>query len=272
MGQLPESLIGFVDEVDSTDKTLLVLNRRKPKPLVDILSEAFENQTVSVRERQIPEGTDDVVCLVHDGKVTAMTTLSALEKAFLMVNVDRYRTGTRQSELGTFPRVLTGLDDVEFTVSGFPDSTKEKLILIVISRFIEHRALNYGSGELHSTFQRLSRLDDEYGTRRIYEAIAATDVDTHVYGVEDDPSAVRNMDITVHEGRSEPYRRSWVVVFTPDGEPADSTGNWATPQNRDDSGHVALVAIETGPNVWRSIWTYDTARVERIQTFVRERF
>jgi hypothetical protein len=262
MDDLPASVSGFIDEVDSSEKTLLLVNRTEPKPLVTMLAEAFENQSVTVAERHIPDGPEDLVCLIEDGTVTATTPLSELKEAFLLVNVDRYRTGTRQSEIGTFPEVLTDLDDVEFTVSGFPQSAREKLLLIVVSRFIEHRALTRGGGELHSTFQRLSRLDDEYGTRRMYEWLADSEVETHVYGVDDDSEAVANLDLTVHAGTSKDYRRSWVVVFTPEDPPTDG----------DETSHVALVAVEIGPNVWRSLWTYDAERVERIQAYIRQNF
>ncbi len=262
MAALPPSLSEFINEVESSDKSILLLNRTEPKPFFDILSEAFENQLVTVSERQLPEGVDNLVCLINDAEVIATTPLSELAEAFLLINADRYRTGTEQADLGTFSAVLTGLDDIEFTVSGFPKSNKEKLVLIVISRFIEHQALTNGSGELHGTFQRLSRLDDEYGTRKMYETLGKSDVDTHVYGVNDDPDIVERLGVTVHDGASKEYRRSWVVVFTPD---EDSSSNV-------ESDHVALVAIEIGPNVWRSVWTYDVDRVERVQRYVRERF
>ncbi|MEF8778834.1 MAG: histidine kinase [Natronomonas sp.] len=257
MSDLPPSLSGFIDEAEVSEKTLLLLNRTEPEPFVDLLSKAFEKQSVTVTEKQIPEGTDNLVCLIEDGQVVATTPLSELAEAFLLVNVDRYRTGTRQSDLGSFPDVLTGLDDVEFVVEGYPHTDREKLLLVLISRFIEHRALANGSGELHSTFQRLSRLDDEYGTRTMYERLGESDVETHVYGVRDDPAAVADIDVTVHDGMTEEYRRSWVVVFTPDSDTDD---------------HVALVAIEIDRNVWRSVWTYDVDRTERIRSYMRQRF
>jgi len=269
MKKLPSSLSGFIEEVETVDKTLLLLNRTGPEPLVELLSEAFEDQSVSVEERQVPDRTDDLVCLVEDGTVVETTPFSALKEAFLLVNVDRYRTGTRQSERGTFPGVLTGLDDVEFVVSGFPASTREKLLLIVVSRFIEYRALTAGSGELHSTFQRLSRLDDEYGTKRMYEWLGDSGVETHVYGVDDDPDVISDLGLVVHDGTTEEYRRSWVVVFTPD---EDAAVDSISPVGGDDVGYVALVAVEIGRNVWRSVWTYDVERVERIRAYVRQRF
>ena len=92
----------------------------------------------------------------------ATTPLSELSEAFLLLNVDRYRTGTKQTDLGTFPDVLTGLNEVEFVVKRFPQSVKEKLLLVVISRFIEHRALTNDSGELPNSAKesRRSRGDE----------------------------------------------------------------------------------------------------------------
>jgi hypothetical protein len=259
-GRSPEALNGFIDETDASEKTLLLLNRTGPEPLVELLDRAFESQSVTIADRHVVEGTDDLVCLIEDGEVTATTPFSTLSESFLLVNVDRYRTGTRQLETGSFPDVLTGLDDVEFTVRGFPDSNKEKLLLVLISRFIEYRALEAGSGEFHSTFQRLSRLDDEYGTKTVYEWLAESDVDTHVYGVRDDPSIADALGVTAHSGTHEEYRRSWVVVFTPDDEATT------------DDAHAALVAVETESNVWRGMWTYDADRVGRVQSYVRQNF
>ncbi|TQQ79812.1 histidine kinase [Halonotius terrestris] len=267
---LPDSLSGFIDEVDSPEKTLLLINRTEPQPLVNLLDRAFENQSVRIEERHVPEGDTDQVCLVEDGRVTATTSFTDLSETFLLVNADRYRTGTGRSSTGSFPAVLTGLDDVEFTVRGFPESNKEKLLLIVISRFIEDRALSCGNGVLHSTFQRLSRLDDEYGTRKMYKWLGESDVDTHVYGVRDDPDAVDGLDLTVHAGTTHEYRRSWVVLFTPDAEQGDASGDDIAAV--DACNPVALVAMETGKNVWRSMWTYDRERVERIQRYVQKHF
>jgi hypothetical protein len=269
--ELPDSLSGFIDETDaSQETTLLLINRTEPQPLVKLLDQAFENQSVQIQERHIPEGNTDQVCLVENGQVTATTSFANLSDTFLLVNADRYRTTVDRSTRRSFPDVLTGLDDIEFTVRGFPESNKEKLLLVVISRFIEDRALRCGCGEFHSTFQRLSRLDDEYGTRTMYEWLGESDVETHVYGIRDDPAVVDGLDVTVHAGTTNEYRRSWVVVFTPDTETGDACGDDIAAA--DACNPVALVAIETGPNVWRSMWTYDRDRVERIRAYVRQRF
>lgn len=260
---MPDSLADFIDEGESSDKTLLLLNREKPKPMANLLARAFENQSITVAERHIPEGVDDLICLIEGGEVVATSPFWALEQSFLMVNVDRYRTGTRQSLIGDFPDVLTGLSEIEFTVRGFPQSDKEKLLLVLISRFIEYQALESGAGTFHATFQHLSRLDDEYGTQQIYRSLGESAVETHVYGIRDDPTVVDDLGVTVHGGSSAEYRRSWVVLFQPpDDTHADKSSKEA----------VALVAVEIDANVWRGLWTYDADRVSRLESYVTDTF
>lgn len=253
---LPEALTTFIDEVPESETALMVLNRTGPEPLVNLLKEGFGDQNVTVADRRIPEGAEDIVLLVRDGRVEATTSMQRLQEAFLLVNADRYRTGTYGLEAADMPDVLTGLDETEFRVKGFPASNKEKLLLVVISRFIEARALAHGDGRFDVSFQRLSRLDDEYGTRTVYDWLGQSDVDTHVYGVRDQP-VPDPLDVRVHAGEHEEYRRSWFVVFRP-------------PEGAD--GHVALVAVEIDDNEWRAMWTYDPDRVSRIGRYVRYNF
>jgi len=252
----PDPIETVLDGTPSPDRSLLLVNRDAPKPVATLLEDAFENHSLTVADREVPNGTEDVACLVEDGEVAATTPLSELERAYLLVNADRYRSGTKQIRSGSFPEVLTALNDTEFRVRGFPESNREKLLLVLISRFIEHRALEAGDGRLRATFQKLSRLDDERGTKQVYSWLADSGVDTHVYGIDDDARAASELDVTVHTGRDEPYRRSWYVVFRPP----------------DGGDGVALVAIETGDNVWRGAWTHDADRVRRIDSYLDEWF
>ena len=256
-----ESLTAVIDEVEPSEKTLLLVNvtDRAVDPQLRLLERVFDTETVDVATKDLPEGEQNLVCLVDDGEVVATSPWAELKTSFLLINTDRYRTGTKQIETGSFPDVLTGLDDIEFTVRGYPASNKEKLLLVVISRFIEFQALSAGRGEFDASFQLLSRLDDEYGTRRVYEWLAESDVSTHVYGVRDDPTAVDDLDVAVHANDDPELRRLWFVVYTP-------------PEPMAEAEPVALIAEETGPNVWRGLWTYDAARVDRVQQYVRTTF
>lgn len=237
------------------------MNQTGPKQFTSLLENAFSNQSVTVKQRNIPDGTDNVVCLIADGEVVATSPFEQLQNSFLLVNTDRYRTGTRSVEESQFPDVLTGLSETEFTVAGYPTSNKEKLLLVVISRFIERLALKTGNGRLDTTFQRLSRIDDEYGTKTMYKWLGESGVETHVYGVADDPTTVADLDVSIHSDNTRAYRRSWVVAFTPDE---------VSQIDQTEPTHAALVAMETSPNVWRGVWSYDRRRVNRIQSYIKQ--
>lgn len=246
------SLSQFIGACPERDLSLLVINRRSPKPFVAMLEEAFDEQSVTVAERQLPTDVENLVLLVQDGRVVRTSTVEALRDAFLLVNSDRYRTGPHGVQQGDIPAVLTGLNDVSFRLRGYPASNKEKLLLILISRYIESQALTAAAGRLDVAFQRLSRIHDEHGTADIYQQLSDTRVDTHVYGIEDVP-APDCLDVSVHAGESDEYRRSWFLVYRPgpaQGSPA------------------ALVAMEDGPNEWEAMWTYSEPVVDEVGAYV----
>lgn len=247
------SLAGFIDEVEPADRTLAVVNRTAPRPLQTMLEGLFADQPVAVDERDLPDGDDDVVLLLEDGAVVAASPLAALEETILLVNSDLYRTGTRAFEEFAFPDVLAGLDDLPFHLRGYPESHKEKLLLIVVSRHIERRAWEAGGGTLRTSLQHLSRIEDERGTRAVYERLAASPVDVHLYGIPDWGSGP-DFDVTVHGGYSEDFRRGWFVVHRPpDGAALDP---------------AALVAYEVEPRTWEGFWTHDPGRVDAINGYV----
>lgn len=182
--------------------------------------------------------------------------MRSIRNAVLFVNSDLYTTGLSGIEQYEAPDVLTALDGDIYTLRGFPESTKEKLLLIVMSRYVERRALEVGDGRLDVAFQRLSRIEDEYGTERIYQQLSDAAVDVHAYGVPD--SVPDGLDgIRFHTGHTEPYRRSWFVVFSPPGDRIDP---------------AALLAVETDPNVWRSMWTYDSEQVTELRNRIQRAF
>jgi hypothetical protein len=164
---------------------------------------------------------------------------------------------------------------VRFSLRGYPKSNTEKLILVVISRYIERIAARAGRGRHRASFQSLSRINDERGTRAVYERLADTDLDVHVYGRPDwIPS--RELDVTTHAGDGPDFRDSWFVLYTPDAEPSDSdaTADPAPNPNTDDtpSPHpVALLAIETEPREWEAFWTFDPSLVADLNASIRRR-
>jgi len=193
--------------------------------------------------------------LTEDGDIVARSTLTDLMESVLLINSDLYKTGAIELESVSLPDVLTGLEEVPFRLRGYPVSNKEKLLLIVVSRVIERIAAETGGGTLRSSFQRLSRLNDERGTYDVYRTVADRGVDVHIYGTGD-LETDEPLPMTVHRGSSYPYRRSWFVVFTP---PAADAGDYA-----------ALLALEDEPNVWDGFWTFRPDLVAPLESYIAE--
>jgi hypothetical protein len=206
-----------------------------------------------------PDSSEDdteTIALVENGHILARSTVDELLESVLLINSDLYKTGAINLGNVVLPDVLKGLDEVPFRLQGYPESNKEKLLLIIISRVIERIGAETGGGKLQTSFQRLSRLQDEKGTYDVYDTLSNSGIDVHIYGVGDiDPS--ETPPVTVHTGTSYPYKRSWFVVFTP---PAGSK----TPD------HAALVALEDEPNVWDGFWTFRPELVTQIETYISE--
>ena len=217
------------------------------------------------------EDIENLVLLLEGDEVIAGSTLEELTEAVLFVNSDLYVTGTRSLDELELPGVITGLDDTMFTLRGYPESNRQKLLLITISRFIERVAWTAGDGTIRSSFQRLSRIDDELGTRRVYDRITDAGVDTHLYGVPDDPPT--DLDATIHGGRSIDFTNSWFVVFEPPDGPSDVTpeGDASTMNDlaRGVEGGVGLLAVETEPRLWRGVWTFDPAHIRTMSQYIR---
>lgn len=255
-----DSIPALLDRISDSETTteLVVLNRTQPEPVQRLLENAFDGEVTVTEEHRPAIGTDTVV-LVQNDEIVATSSLESIMDAFLLINSDTYRTGTKGLDETFLPDVLANLDEVGMRLRGYPETNKGKLLLIAVSRYIEATALDVGQGRLDAAFQRLSRLDDEFGTRRVYERLADTAVEIHTYGVtggkwiED-----QGIDIAAHTGEADRYRKSWFVVYSP------------PPPSQDRS--MALLAWELRNNEWRSSWTFDPEWVASIQEHIIDRF
>jgi hypothetical protein len=255
------SLTRFLDRVDGTQRSLFVANRSSPDPILNVLESTFDDQPIQVNERSLPDVETDTVLLVDDGEVLATSPLSALRDTIVTVNSDLYRTGAVGIDDLDMPAVLERLDDVRFSLRGYPKSNTEKLLLVVVSRYIERVACQAGRGRHRASFQYLSRIKDERGTGQIYERLAETAVDVHVYGRPDwIPS--KRFDVTTHAGHDTDFRDSWFVLFTPTPGP-DGPDPAAA-----EHGPVALLAVETEPQVWEGFWTFDPSLVADLNSYI----
>jgi hypothetical protein len=213
-----------------------------------------------------PDDIENLVLLMEDDEVVAGSTLDELGDAVLFVNSDLYITGSRSLSDVDLPSVISGLDDATFTLRGYPESNRQKLLLITISRFIERTAWTAGDGTLRSSFQRLSRIDDEVGTREVYERVADTGVDTHLYGVPDE--LPRGLDAVIHAGDGPDFTDSWFVVYRPPEGAHSAESDPESDLVRGVEGGVGLLAVETEPRVWRGLWTFDADRVSRVNRYI----
>jgi len=222
-----------------------------------MLERLFDEQNVDVREERAEEYPENTVLLLEDDEVVAQSTLKELEDAILLVNSDLFTTGTRDLDEVALPAVLEGLTDHRFRLRGYPESNKEKLLLIVVSRRIEQLAYSYGEGTHRVSFQRLSRLEDERGTREVYDTLATTDVDVHIYGRPDwVPSP--QFPVTMHGGYQEDFRNSWFVLYDP---PPEKVGEYDS---------AVLVAVEREPGTWDGFWTDRRDVVADVAAYVEQ--
>ena len=245
----------FLDHVDNPDRSLVVINRQAPEPIQRTLEKMFDGQPVSIEEVDIPTEGDDQVLVVEDETVIARSPLRELQDAILTVNSDLFITGTRQLEAVELPDALKELDELPFFLRGYPEAHSEKLLLILVSRYIERIAWEHQSGTLRTSFQSLDRIEDEIGTNQVYRRLDASPVDVHVYGTpgwEPPPEST----ITIHAGYEQDFVESWFVVYVPP---------------EDEDGHVALLALEDGPNEWSGFWTYRPDKVAALEEYITRR-
>ena len=244
----------FLDVIDAPERSLVVANRTEPEPFQVMLEKLFADQPIPVSETQSETYDENTVLLLENGGVVATSPLEELSTAILLLNSDLFITGVRRLEGTEVPDVLDGLSETRFTLRGYPESNSEKLLLILISRYIEKRAYVEGAGELRSSFQHLSRVNDERGTRRVYERVAETDVDVHLYG-QPNWTPAPAFPVTIHGGYSFDFRMSWFVVHRP---PADS-----------EMRPAALLAIELDDRRWDGFWTYDDELIDELVEYVQ---
>ncbi len=244
----------FIPAEAPADRSLILVNEAAPDPVRRMLGDLFDKQQVQVEERALPDYETNTVVLVEDGEVIASSPLAALQDSILIVNSDLFITGTRELEDIDVPEVIQGLEGVPFYLRGYPESNSEKLMLILISRFVERQAYETGTGTLRTSFQYLSRIEDEQGTRAVYEKLAESDVEVHVYGQPDwIPS--RELPVTTHTGRSEDFKRAWFVLFEPDEAGAP----------------FGLLAYETDPRRWQGFYTSDPGTLTEITDYIKQR-
>ena len=250
--QHPDSLLSFFEQCDTSEWSLQLVNRTGPEPIKGMVEDLFGNLSTQVSEIIREEADTDFVVLLRDGEVVESSSLSTLRDTLLLVNSDYYRTGP--ADLGNLnvPDVILELSDAVFTLQGYPDSNIEKLVLTLISRYVEQRAWKHEAGSLRTSFQSLSLLYNERATHEVYRQLGQiSDLAVNVYGVPDcEPPELPG--VTVHETTDDEIKQYWFVVH-----------------QIEDESSVALLARQTGPTEWDGFWTFDTDRVRVLDRYIQ---
>jgi hypothetical protein len=251
----PESLTAFIDRKTTSPWTVQLVNPTGAAPIRKMAETVFGGLDVDLTEIQRDDRVDDLLLLLRDGEVVASSPLSVLEETLLLVNSDLYSTGTRNLEDVEVPDVIHELSDTVFRLQGYPDAHAEKLVLTLLSRSIERQAMEAGAGTLRASFQWLSRLDDEGGTREVYQRLGdRAGLETHVYGVPD-WTAPPEFGPIVHETRDDEIVDHWFVLYRSEGGPAQG-----------------MLATRADPNTWQGYWTTDATEIRAIERYVAETF
>lgn len=255
MGKPATPLMRFLQGREDSGWAVQMVNRTGPEPMRNMLQNLFDGLSIEMSEEQLVGFDDDMVLLLRDGEVVESSPLDDLKRTLLMVNGDFYRTGTETLAAIDPPDVIQQLSGTVFSLRGFPASNTEKLVLILLSRYIESLAQQTGAGTLRTSFQRLSRLHDEGGTWRVYRKLGKTEgLETHVYGIPDwTPPA--DSGLLVHGVTNEAITENWFVVHRPIG-----------------GSGAAMVAITTGKNEWKGFWTFDESEIRAIDDCIKQEF
>jgi DICT domain-containing protein len=119
--------------------------------------------------------------------------------------------------------------------------------MVMASREIERHAWAVGTGELHAGFQSLSRVDHQ---APVYERLAETDLEVHVYG---HPDAALTLDVVDHGHATPELADAWFVAFDGDG---------------DDDRACVLLAEEVGEGIFDGMWSGRAPLAESLIEYV----
>jgi hypothetical protein len=126
-------------------------------------------------------------------------------------------------------------------------------LLTEMSHHIEELALERDAGTLWTGMQELSRLGEPQ-TYAIYERLADSDVESHVFGRSGDSDPDPGPGVETHGLETTEILESWFVVY------------------RDEAVSAALVAVETEPGTFRGFWTFESEVADRVGEYVRRTY
>lgn len=228
------SLLELVDGVETHRKTLTAFNTDEAS--VEALRDRFAAHNVKVTTVESPDLPDEYVVLGEGEEfVTAARVPDLLDPP----------------ESGAFDAgdpILEALDRTTFT-------TFDAAELLAISRDIEERARQVGSGRLHAGFQTLDVLAGELDA---YERLAVqSGLHVDAYAAAEGEVPDHDDSLAIHVERSEEIRSTWFVAYDGGGR---------------DEHKCALVAEEREPDAYYGFWTYDEDTVDYVCSHLQESY
>jgi KaiC/GvpD/RAD55 family RecA-like ATPase len=241
------SLHDAIERVTATDRTLTLCNFTGGEEMLSDIRDYFERLNVDVRTDEMADDEPSNVALLHRGaECVAMNPVTELYGAMRWEGRDDADEPSGMVQ----PDIMKDVFRQEYTVEN-----GGKLQMVRISRLIEMRALEAGTGTLHTGFQRLDRVEDELGTHELYRNIAETDVTVHLYG---QAGFVPDSDAyTLHTAEGAELADSWFVVY--DGGGRDVRAG-------------ALVSEEIAPKRYSGFWTYQPGLVAAVDEYLESTY
>lgn len=243
-----DSLHALIEAMDEVGYTLVICNYTGEEAALEPLREQFGRLNVDIKTATLSTSSPtDAAILTRSTEPLAVSSVPDLLSYLRLGDLEDLDPADLNI---TRPDVLAQAQRQQYTVEN-----GGKLAMIRISRLVETRALEAGSGRLHAGFQRLGRVEDEQGTRELYERLARTGVDVHLYGT---PGAIPREELyTVHADSSEELAASWFVVYVPETT---------------DGRSGALVSEETEPDRYSGFWTFQPGLVDAVDEYLERTY
>jgi hypothetical protein len=239
------TLKDFIDEAENRDRSMVVFETAETDAgRIERLERFFDEGTLS-RERR-PRLVTQFASVLPDEEVVAVSTLEEFDGDYLLVDSGFEIVGTRPRDRIEAPEFVVRVDGGTFLVAA-----GNTPLLTEMSHHIEELALDCDAGTLWTGMQELSRLG-EPRTRAIYERLADSDVESHVYGRSGESDPDPGVDTRGYATTE--IRESWFVVY------------------QGDTGSAALVATESEPGTFRGFWTFESELADRVGEYVRRTY
>lgn len=241
----PLTLQEIIRAVQDYRQTATLFNYRGDDDSLTELRRFFRKQNVRLKERRTPNGDPHDFVVLHRGD--EFIAADRFDRLYDAVTGQGKVSDPDSIETMAYPEVLSRIDHTLF--EGYDKNT-----MVGIARGVEQFAWRIADGEIHTSFQKLSR----YRTQaKIYHSLVDRGIEVHLYGapVTGAEPEIDHPGIITHPSTAEEITRSWFVVF-------DRPGG----QRR------GLLAWERVPDDFYGFWTTHDGPIDAILTRIRSRY